>query len=188
MESMMDYTFTVTVSREVLIGRNGSHGAVYVDWDRVPQNVLDHIAGVYFPQYITDAANSKGTDSPSEERLSLAQKKIEQMYAGEIRTRGSSGEPVDPLENRAYQLAKQAVGALVRSAPEAKTIDKALKGDEKLLAILQVRSIGRGEDAMESLPDYIGKVVDSNPTFRAEAKRALAAEAKAKATELTIAI
>jgi hypothetical protein len=62
-------TFTVTVPDTIAIGRNAEHGTLEVAWDKIPQLVKDHIAAVYFPQYITDAANSKGEDSPSSERM-----------------------------------------------------------------------------------------------------------------------
>jgi hypothetical protein len=67
-------TFTVTVPDTIAIGRNAEHGTLAIEWDKIPQLVKDHIAAVYFPQYITDAANSKGKDSPSSERMALAAK------------------------------------------------------------------------------------------------------------------
>jgi hypothetical protein len=75
-------TFTVTVPDTIAIGRNAEHGTLAIEWDKIPQLVKDHIATVYFPQYITDAANSKGADSPSSERMALAQKKLDAMLAG----------------------------------------------------------------------------------------------------------
>src|SRR4051794_21530493 len=103
-------TFTVTVPDTIAIGRNGAHGTMPISWDKVPQHVRDHIATVYFPQYISDAANSGGKDATGEERVSLAYKKLQAMYDGVIRSR-SAGEPTDPVEAEAYRLAKPKIVA-----------------------------------------------------------------------------
>jgi hypothetical protein len=78
-------TIQVTVPDTVMLGRNGAIGSLQVDWSRVPQGVLDHIAAVYFPQYLTDAANAGGRDKGPADRLARAQKKLDAMYAGTIR-------------------------------------------------------------------------------------------------------
>lgn len=177
----MEYTFNVTVPGTVAIGRNGSHGTIEVDWNNVPQSVKDHIAAVYFPQYITDAANSKGTNSPADERVALAQKKLNAMYAGEIRTRTASGEPTDPVENLAYSKAKKALVKMMSQVPEAKLVDKELKGDDRLLWIINERRAAReGEGSVfESIVEAVTWVLDNNEEFRKAAKKELADQAKA---------
>src|ERR1043166_9449219 len=74
-------TIEVTVPETIMLGRNGSIGSLKVDWSHVPQNVLDHIASVYFPQYLTDAANAGGRDESPAERLAPAGKKLGTMLA-----------------------------------------------------------------------------------------------------------
>ena len=175
----MDYTFEVTIPGTVAIGRNGSHGTIEVNWNNVPQHVRDHIATVYFPQYITDAANSKGTNSPADERMALAQKKLDAMYAGEIRTRTASGEPTDPVENLAYSKAKKALVKMMSQVPEAKLVDKELKGDDRLLWIINNRRTARDQEAFDGIVEAVTWVLDNNDEFRKAAKKELADQAKA---------
>jgi hypothetical protein len=104
-------TITVTIPDTIMIGRNGVHGSLQVDWEKVPQHVKDHIAAVHFPQYFSDSFNSGGKEATSADRLALAEKKYAQMLAGEIRTRGASLEPVDPVEKEAYSEARKALAA-----------------------------------------------------------------------------
>ena len=62
-------TFTVTVPDTVLLGRGGSIGTLAVDWSHVPQQVKDHVASVYFPQYLTDAANAAEVMTARQEEI-----------------------------------------------------------------------------------------------------------------------
>src|SRR5437763_1602771 len=89
-------TFQVTIPDTVLVGRNGAIGSLQVDWSRVPQHVRDHIASVYFPQYLTDAANAGGRDKAPADRLARAEKKLAAMYAGPVRARGEAAEAAAP--------------------------------------------------------------------------------------------
>jgi hypothetical protein len=111
-------TIEVTVPETIMLGRNGSIGSLKVDWSHVPQNVLDHIASVYFPQYLTDAANAGGRDESAAERLARAEKKLETMYAGQVRTRGAAAEPTDPVDLEAFRMAKAALVAFAKTKPE----------------------------------------------------------------------
>jgi|SRR6266568_6105676 len=98
-------TITIPDKSVVNIGRGGKYGALPVEWSRVPQNVLDHIWETYSAQYITDASNSGGTESTGEDRVALANKKLDQMYAGEVRAHRAAGEPANPVEAEVYKMA-----------------------------------------------------------------------------------
>lgn len=102
-------TITIPDRQTLSLGRNGAIGTLDVEWSRIPQHILDHIWAVYSVQHFTDAANSGGKDATMADRLALAQKKLEQDYKGELRARGEASEPVDPVENEAWKMAKAAM-------------------------------------------------------------------------------
>lgn len=168
-------TFTVTVPDTIAIGRNGAHGTLDIAWSAVPQPVLDHIATVYFPQYLTDAANSGGKDSTPEERLALANKKLAAMYAGEIRTRGDAKEPLDPVEAQAYRDALELVRKQLLAAPEAKSIPKGTK--DRAQWVLHARDNAAGREARE-VHDIVVAMLEANPEFRKEAARKVKKQAE----------
>lgn len=168
-------TFTVTVPDTIAIGRNGAHGTLNVDWGLVPPQVLDHIASVYFPQYITDAANSGGKDSTAAERLALAEKKLKAMLAGEIRTRGDAKEPLDPVEAQAYRDALTVVRDKLLSAPEAKQIPKGTK--DRAQWVLDARDAAAKREPRE-VHDIVVAMLEANPDFRKEAARKVKKQAE----------
>jgi hypothetical protein len=174
-------TFTVTVPDKVAIGRNAEHGTLALDWDKVPQHVRDHIATVYFPQYITDAANSAGKDATGPERLDLANKKLQAMYAGLIRTRVAASDPVDPVEAEAYRLAKPKVIQLILGAPEARQIPKGTK--DRAQWVVDARDAAAGREP-RTVDDIVAKYLDDNPSYREEAKRVVASKAKLAKAEM----
>jgi hypothetical protein len=161
-------TFTVTVPDTIAIGRNAEHGTLEVRWDQIPQVVKDHIAATYFPQYITDAANSKGTDSPSEERMALARKKLNAMLAGVIRTRGEAKAPVDPIEAMAYTDALEVVRAKLLKHPEAKKIPKGTK--DRAQWVLDALDAADKREPRE-VHDIVMATLEANPDIRKEAAR-----------------
>lgn len=175
-------TFQVTVPDRIPIGRNGEHGALDLDWSKVPQHVRDHIATVYFPQYVTDAANSGGKDSSSAERVALAEKKLAAMYAGVIRSR-SAGEPIDPIEAEAYRLARPVIVKALMDTPEAKAIPKGTK--DRAQWVLDARDAAAKREPRE-VNDLVKVLVDGDPQFRKEAKRNVDARAKLGSGEMKI--
>lgn len=175
---------TVTVPDKIAIGRNAEHGTLPITWASVPQNVLDHIAGVYFPQYITDRANSGGKASSSTERVELAKQKLEAMYAGTIRARGTA-EPADPVEAEAYRLARPVIITRLMSTPEAKQVPKGTK--DRAQWILDARDAAAGREPRE-VQDLVAALVESDPAYRKEAKRNVEARAKLGGGDLGIEI
>jgi hypothetical protein len=172
-------TFTVTVPDTIAIGRNAEHGTLEVAWANVPQSVLDHIAATYFPQYITDAANSKGADSPSSERMALAQKKLDAMLAGEIRTRGEAKAPVDPIEALAYADALESVRKILLKHPEAKKIPKGTK--DRAQWVLDALDAAAKTEPRE-VHDIVMATLEANPGIRTEAARKVKKAAELAAT------
>lgn len=172
-------TFQVTVPDTIAIGRNAEHGTLDIVWAEVPQTVLDHIAAVYFPQYLTDAANSGGKDSTSADRYALARKKLDAMYAGEIRTRGESKEPVDPVEAQAYRDALEVVRAMLLKTPQAKQIPKGTK--DRAQWVLDALDAAAKREPRE-VHDVVMATLEANPDIRKEAARKVKKAAELAAT------
>ena len=172
-------TFTVTVPDTVLLGRGGSIGTLAVDWSHVPQQVKDHVASVYFPQYLTDAANAGGRDESPAERLARAEKKLETMYAGHVRTRGAAAEPTDPVDLEAFRTAKAALVAFAKTVPEWSTIPKAeRKSPTAALRVLDMRAAARGEPERDDWDHYVQHYLAANPDVRKTAERTVRDRAK----------
>ena len=158
-------TFEVTVPDTLVLGRNGAIGELAVDWTKVPQHVLNHIAAVYFPQYITDAANAGGKEESQSDRMARAMKKLDGMYSGELRTRGASGEPVDPVRRDAFNEAVKALTAAFKSAgywPSGKV-------EGKFQAALDAAMTAAGQETVDYV-EYVESVLDDTD----EGKRLLA--------------
>jgi hypothetical protein len=117
-------TITITIPDIVPVGRGGIHGTLNVDWSKAPQFMLDHIGAVHFPQWFSDSFNSGGKVATSAERLAAAQKKLAQLYAGELRTRGPSTEPVDPIEREAHNEARKALAKMLANEGYWKDVPK----------------------------------------------------------------
>jgi hypothetical protein len=172
-------TFTVTVPDTIAIGRNAEHGTLEVAWDKIPQLVKDHIAAVYFPQYITDAANSKGTDSPSSERMALARKKLDAMLAGEIRTRGESKAPVDPIEAQAYRDALESCARFCWPIPKP---SRSPRGQRIARNGFSMRLMPRPGREPREVHDIVMATLEANPDIRTEAARKVKKAAELAAT------
>lgn len=176
-------TITVDVPDTINIGRNGEHGKLEVQWDKISQHIKDSIAATYFAQVFTDKANSGGKDSSSHKRLELAREKLEQFYSGVYRARNSAGEPTDPIEAEAYRLAKPLIVAKLMAMPEAKQCPKGTK--DRAQWVLDARDAAANREPREVI-DLVKQLVESDPQFRKEAKRNVDARAKMQVGEIEI--
>ena len=171
-------TFTVTVPDTVVLGRDGAIGSLQVDWSKVPQHVLDHIAAVYIPQYISDAANAGGRDESATERVARAQKKLEAIYAGKVRVRGEATEPADPVENEAYQIAKAALVKKAKASPVWSSVPKDMrKKDAGVVHALNLIGAESGEPE-RTLAQWIEDALERKPEIRKLAERIVRERAK----------
>ena len=184
-ESNMATTIQVEIPDTIMLGRNGAIGTLQVDWKRVPQPVLDHIASVYFPQYLTDAANAGGRDESAAERLARAQKKLEAMYAGQVRSRVGAAEPTDPVDLEAFRMAKVALVAFAKTKPEWNSIPKGeRKSPNAALRVLDMRAAARGEPEHGDWQHYVEHYLAANPDVRKAAERNIRERAKAGKIDL----
>ena len=178
-------TFQVTVPDTIVLGRNGSIGTLNVNWERVSQQVKDHIASVHFPQYITDAGNAGGKNESPAERLARAQKKLETMYAGQVRTRGAAAEPTDPVDLEAFRMARAALVAFAKTKPEWNSIPKGeRKSPNAALRVLDMRAEARGEPERGEWDHYVEHYLAANPDVRKSAERTVRDRSKAGKIDL----
>lgn len=150
---------TVEVPDELILGRNGRIGTLKVVWEKVPQNVLDHIARVYYAQYITDKANSGGKYDSMENRFALAQKKLDSMYAGNIRIRSANETEVqDPIESEAFKLLRAKLHETYLGANEYKSVEKGTK--DRTLFVFNRNRKAKGfptfDNAIDAWEDFLG--------------------------------
>jgi hypothetical protein len=176
----MATTIQVTIPDSIVLGRNGSIGSLQVDWKRMPQHVLDHVASIYLPQYLTDAANAGGRDKKPEDRLAAAKAKLEKMYQGAIRARGDAAEPVDPVEQEAYQIAKAALVKKAKSSPVWSSVPKDMR--KKDAGVVHALNQITGEE--RTLVEWIGDALERKPEIRKSAERIVRERAKSDGIDL----
>lgn len=178
-------TIQVQVPDRLTLGRNGAIGTLDIDWSRVPQPVLDHIASVYFPQFLTDAANAGGKDESPAERLARAQKKLETMYAGQVRVRGDAAKAADPVEQEAYQITKAALTKTAKQAEAWKAVPKNLrKGDAGIVFALNALAKEKGDPERATMAEWVAHTLERNPAIRESAARVVREQAKAVKIDL----
>jgi len=157
----------VEIPDTLVLGRNGQIGQLKVDWSKVPTHVINHIAAVYYPQYITDAANSDPEATPAE-RFAKAEKKLQQMYAGELRARRDSADPIDPVMKEAFDLAKPfIIAGFKKNGVWPK------KGTDKFQTAVDARMKALKKAAMTEAA-YIEAWLAANPAIMALAKKNVA--------------
>lgn len=95
------------------LGRNSKYGTLAVDRTRFNETVRDYIELYGLKQVINDAMADKTDDDgnplPTDQIVAKAEKRLANMYAGELRAQRESAEPVDPVEKECYVMAKAAM-------------------------------------------------------------------------------
>jgi hypothetical protein len=161
-------TITVTVPDTLTLGRNGSIGTLPIEWSRVPQTVLDHMASVYFSQYITDAANAGGRTADQSARMARAQKKLDNMYAGRVtRPHGDGVRALSPIELEAAALAKTALVKTAKQSSAWSAVPKSLrKRDDGI-----VHALNASSTEQRSMTEWIAHTLTLNPGIMKSAER-----------------
>lgn len=175
---------------QVPLGRNAAYGMMDVDVTRFEPHVVNHIFTYGLRQSLNDAiAERKGLSQA--EIYTKADNRLATFYAGELRVRGA-GEPIDPVENRAWVLAKAAIRKMALGTPQwsdAKIIgtgDDKLTGDAKLEAVLKERArIQKRKlpDDTTATEDTITRYLTAHPEVTEMARKAVEAEQAAMDTE-----
>jgi len=136
---------TITVP----LGRAAKYGQMQVDCDRLPAHVLEYVFVYGVRQVLNDAMAEKkdenGNELPVDQIVAKAQKRLDNMYAGELRARRESQEPADSVEAEAWKMAKAEMTDLYKKQPQWAQVPKGTK--DRFGAVVQLRR------AMRHLPE-----------------------------------
>lgn len=167
-------TITIMIPDVVPVGRGGIHGTLTVDWSRAPQHMLNHIGGVHFPQWFSDSFNSGGKTATSAERMAAAQKKLDQLYAGELRTRGPSTEPIDPILREAHSEARKALAKMLVGEGYWKDVPKGTTNRFEYVLNKAQKALGEEETSDVEYIEWFLAETDIGKTILADAKKTVA--------------
>lgn len=148
-------TTVATDGRNVLIAR--TH-VVAVDETKFSDQVREYIFSYGLKQILNDAGSAAKT---AEEKLAMAEKKLQAMYDGTIRTAGSRAS-VDPVKAEAERMAWE-------------VLSKALRASGK-----KIKDV-----TDEAKADLVAKYLAKYPDTMEKAKEALAAKANVPTVDLT---
>lgn len=156
----------------VMLGRGGKYGMLQVDGEKFNEVVNRHIYDYGLRQILNDAMADKtdedGVQLPPDQIVAKAEKRLAALYAGELRVRGTSAEPLDPVEREAYRMARDKIAEQFKSLGIWPA-----KGTGKFQAAVDARRIATHSEPMTE-GEYIAAWLDRNPKVTAAAKRIVA--------------
>jgi hypothetical protein len=161
------------------LGRASRYGTMTVDCSRFNDEVHTFIYMYGLRQIINDAMATK-VDADNKplsdaEIVAKAQKRLENLYEGVIRTRADTSEPADPVEALAWGEAKKTMEALLRKADQWKDIPKGTRN--RLMFVLNRARVAAGHPEIDE-ESAINTFLDKNPRIRARAKQQYEAREK----------
>jgi hypothetical protein len=162
----------------IALGRNGKFGRLDVETHRFNEYGLRQILN----DAMADKTDDDGNALPTDQIVAKAQKRLDALYAGDLRARnGSSAEPVDPVEREAFRMARDKLTAFFKSLdiwPK--------KGTDKFQVAVNARRIALHAEPIAAA-DYIAAYVERNPKITAAAKKIVAERAKSSDDESDLA-
>lgn len=101
------------ITLNVPLGRGGKYGQLPVDTTRFNATIHNYVYTYGLRQILNDAMADKTDDDgkplPDDQIVAKAQKRLDNMYAGELRAQREASEPVDPVEAECWKMAKAAM-------------------------------------------------------------------------------
>lgn len=138
----------------IALGRAGKYGTMPVAANTFLPNVQRHIYEYGLRQIINDAMADKTDDDgaalPDDQIVAKAQKRLDNLYAGELRSRRDA-EPADPVEAECYKIAKDELTAIFKKANV--TVPKGTK--DRLLYMVNASRAAQGKTELDALGDVI---------------------------------
>jgi hypothetical protein len=111
---------------------------------------------------IADKTDDEGNDLSVEQLIAKAQKRLDTLYSGELRSRTAEREPIDPVEAVMHREARRKITTMAKATSEY----AATKGEkDRVLATLVARNTATTWD--EAIAKYIAAV----PGLRKAAER-----------------
>jgi hypothetical protein len=166
MTNLLDDLLVNYPNIDVPLGRGGKYGTLKVHTQQFNQIVHEHVYKYGLRQILNDAIADKTDDNDvplsTEELVAKAQKRLDTLYSGELRSRTAEREPVDPVEAVMYREARNAIVKMVKTTPEY----PATKGaKDRVLATLIARNTAQTWD------EAIEKYIAAKPGLRKAAER-----------------
>lgn len=119
-------TITIPDSISVAIGRGGKYGTLPIDLTRFNAEVNMYVYVYGLKQCLNDAASDKkdnnGDALDAAAVLAMSEKRLANMYAGELRARREFGEPADPVEAEVHKIAVANIRAMLGTIPVPKDV------------------------------------------------------------------
>ena len=168
-------TITVQVPETIQVGRGGVHGELQVDWSKVQQHMLDHIASVHFPQWFSDSFNAGGT-KPLAPNVSPRRKRNWRSYMrASCGSAASRQDPIDPVDREAFTEARRILTAHFKKLGYWKNIPK--KMDKSVFEYVLNKAqaaLGEPETSESEYIDAFLTLTDAGKKVRAWAVKTVA--------------
>jgi hypothetical protein len=168
------------------LGRGAKYGTIEVDDSRFNAEVEEYLWLYGIRQVLNDAMATKkdkdGEDLSDADIRDKAEKRLQALYDGTLRQRGESSEPLDPIEAIAWGEVRKAITAQLKAEGEWKDIPK---GTRNVMMFVLNRMGAREGISEREEEDVINAVLDSDPSFRRDAKRVVDSRGKREAGVLT---
>lgn len=149
-------------TRTIPLGRAAVYGTLDVDCSRFNDTVHEYVYSYGLRQILNDAMADKKDDDgkplADDAIRAKALKRLDNMYAGELRQRRESAEPTDPVEAEAWKLAKAAMTTVYKEIGAWAAVPKGTK--DRFAAVIANRRAVRGLDPLpadEAVADAIEK-------------------------------
>jgi hypothetical protein len=167
---------------DVPLGRAGKFGSMTVEVERFNAAVHDHVYMYGLRQILNDAMADKTDDDGAplsdEDIVAKAQKRLDTLYSGELRTRRESAEPADPTEREAWRMAREKIEKGFRLLGIWPA-----KGRDKFDAAVVERCKMLDREPMTT-EEYIIAYLEKNPGVRVAAAKVVRERNRADAGEM----
>ncbi len=141
---------------QIPLGRAGKFGRLDVETDKFNEIVQKHVYTYGLRQILNDAMADKKDEDGNivsiNVLVAMAQKRLDTLYSGELRSRRSEIEPLDPIEQEFWVLARHELNAALKVL--LPTVPKGTK-DRVLFLVNQ----NRRKADFESFAD-VGEMMD----------------------------
>jgi hypothetical protein len=171
--------------QSVPLGRNGKYGTLQVDGEKFNETVDRHIYDYGLRQLLNDAMADKTDDDgnmlPTDQIVAKAQKRLDALYAGELRVRrAGDAESVDPVEAEIARSVKAIMHNVYTEIGAYKSVPKGTKN--RLLWVANDRRAAKSLPPFETLQEVIDEYMWKSPKaagIKREAERTVKMRADA---------
>jgi hypothetical protein len=157
------------------LGRQSVYGTLEVPVGKFPPHVLDYVFNYGLRQVLNDAMADKKDDDGNPLSADLirakAEKRLDNMLAGNLRISRESAEPADPIEAEAHKLAKEHLTNVFNKTPYWKDADG--KAGKRLLNVINNHRAAKNAEPFDTLSDALDQFLEheSNKKFWDHARR-----------------